>query len=994
MEDTDHTHRPSQQVLDRIVQTFAAEGYSIVIELGNAIPHQDMINLAGSPSSSPEVQAIRNVHFAHRSDPRYFYSIWAHEYNSNPPGSSGNADLPGRIHLVTLGSFPGQVGTMNHQVGTFIHELGHNLGQRHGGADHSNFKPNYVSVMNYHFQLSGIGPILQALGLANSSQGFNDFGYSHGALPPLDESRLDERVGIGLGRAVDWNCDGDSTDVNISKDLQEGSWCGASGGLATITDFDNWGSINDFVQAGPAAFGVAPPQPSEPCINWEQHQALLRGLGAVAESTPPPVLAAAVDPGPGFTIFNDGTSDLLVNSITKVTPASWIGWTPELPFVIPAGESRLVIVTVDFTQAPVGQSTNRLAINSNDPDGDAMIDIVVVNQATTANLIVTQEESAEPASVTCPLSYTILVTNRGPTAATGVIVTNQLPAGALFDAASSSQGSVSQGGLNVVAQLGTIPFGGSATVTVTVTPVAPTSLTNVAVVVAEQVDPDPSNNVVTEITQAFIDTTGPVLVAAVAQPEGNSILVRFSEPVSATALNPDRYTIIDGMTNPVPILALHAGPTPQTVVLEMNLLTRFGPFSITASNVTDCLGNPSPSAGGEVYIGLPAFNFITARSVWKYLDDGSDQGAAWRSLTFNDSAWASGAAELGYGDSDEETEVDFGPDSQLKFVTTYFRKTFVLEDASKLTNASVHLVRDDGAIVYLNGTEVVRSNMPPSSTSATLALNPVDGTNESTFFTSRINSTLLRTGTNVVAVEIHQSGRASSDISFDLALTAGLRVQAVRPTFLQQPESQFALVGDTVAFTVSVVGTPPINYRWRFNGSFVAPGQFETSSLTLTNVQLTNTGMYSLLVSNPATPALFSAQAALSVMADMDADRMGDAWEAFYGFASNEPADAASDADDDGMSNRDEFIAGTNPRDSQSFLKIDAIAPATNGFNLQFTAVSNRSYSVLYRDNAPAGSWLRLTNALGRNTNRIEVVVDPARTNGQRWYRLTSPKTQ
>ena len=60
--------------------------------------------------------------------------------------------------------------------------------------------------MNYFYQLSGIGPSLLAYGFANTASGFDDFSYSHGLLPSLNESSLDESFGIGLGRAVDWNC--------------------------------------------------------------------------------------------------------------------------------------------------------------------------------------------------------------------------------------------------------------------------------------------------------------------------------------------------------------------------------------------------------------------------------------------------------------------------------------------------------------------------------------------------------------------------------------------------------------------------------------------------------------------------------------------------------------------------------------------------------------------------------------------------------------------
>src|SRR5687767_14286806 len=81
-------------------------------------------------------------------------------------------------------------------------------------------------------------------------------------------------------------------------------------------------------------------------------------------------------------------------------------------------------------------------------------------------------------------------------------------------------------------------------------------------------------------------------------------------------------------------------------------------------------------------------------SVWKFLDNGSDQGTAWRTVAFNDSTWASGTAQLGYGDGDESTIVSFGPDAANKYITTYFRRSFNVTDASVYQSAVVRLVRD------------------------------------------------------------------------------------------------------------------------------------------------------------------------------------------------------------------------------------------------------------------------------------------------------------
>lgn len=68
---------------------------------------------------------------------------------------------------------------------------------------------------------------------------------------------------------------------------------------------------------------------------------------------------------------------------------------------------------------------------------------------------------------------------------------------------------------------------------------------------------------------------------------------------------------------------------------------------------------------------------------WKYLDNGTDQGTAWRAVGFNDASWATGAAELGYGDGDEATVVSFGPNAAIKYITTYFRRTFTVTDLTR-----------------------------------------------------------------------------------------------------------------------------------------------------------------------------------------------------------------------------------------------------------------------------------------------------------------------
>lgn len=164
--------------------------------------------------------------------------------------------------------------------------------------------------------------------------------------------------------------------------------------------------------------------------------------------------------------------------------------------------------------------------------------------------------------------------------------------------------------------------------------------------------------------------------------------------------------------------------------------------------------------------------FISTGAVWRYLDDGTDQGTAWRDPGYADTAWASGPAQLGYGDGDEATVVSYGPSSTNKYVTTYFRHSFDVVDPGLYAAVNLRLVRDDGAVIYLNGTEVRRANMPEGPVDyLTLAPNVIGSDDEDDFQNLYFYADALVAGTNVLAVEIHQQSRTSSDISLDLSLT-------------------------------------------------------------------------------------------------------------------------------------------------------------------------------------------------------------------------------
>ena len=164
----------------------------------------------------------------------------------------------------------------------------------------------------------------------------------------------------------------------------------------------------------------------------------------------------------------------------------------------------------------------------------------------------------------------------------------------------------------------------------------------------------------------------------------------------------------------------------------------------------------------ETTTAAPGTNdLVSVGSTWSYLDDGSDQGTAWREVDFDDSAWESGPAQLGFGDGDEATVIASG------HIAYYFRQQITIEDPD-VAGLALSILRDDGAVVYVNGTEVYRTNMPGGTiTYSTLASNAVES-NE--YQELEFESSVLTAGTNVVAVEVHQSSLSSSDVSFDFSL--------------------------------------------------------------------------------------------------------------------------------------------------------------------------------------------------------------------------------
>jgi hypothetical protein len=163
---------------------------------------------------------------------------------------------------------------------------------------------------------------------------------------------------------------------------------------------------------------------------------------------------------------------------------------------------------------------------------------------------------------------------------------------------------------------------------------------------------------------------------------------------------------------------------------------------------------------------------VTNGSRWLYLDDGSDQSNAWRTV-FDDSDWMSGLRRTRLRRFRREPAGNHRHQwrsGQQSIHHHLFSTSCHDQQSRRLHNLIVRLLRDDGGIVYINDHEVFRSNMTnaPIDTYTNLALSASD--DGVGYFSTNVNPSVLLTGENIIAVEIHQTTTNSTDLSFDLQL--------------------------------------------------------------------------------------------------------------------------------------------------------------------------------------------------------------------------------
>jgi len=324
---------------------------------------------------------------------------------------------------------------------------------------------------------------------------------------------------------------------------------------------------------------------------------------------------------------------------------------------------------------------------------------------------------------------------------------------------------------------------------------------------------------------------------------------------------------------------------------------------------------------------------------------------------------------------------------------------------------------DDGSTVSSNATLTLRYPasilQPPANVQVRIRPDPaaVPNTN-ATFGVLAYSTTPLRyqwrfNGTDIPGatssvlvitnVQITNGGNYTCAVTDDLGTTVtapATLIPLVSPVITQGLIAQTVAAGATVTLSVGASGSPPpFGYEWRRGSIVIASNVVHSATnfytFTATNIPFT-TNLYRVIVRNQANLTVnANTSANIITVPDFDQDGIIDAYEQSLGLNTNNAADALGDLDGDRMSNRDEALAGTDPVNPASYLRVDLSAQAGQAL-VQIAAVSNRTYTVQYRGAVAAGPWLRLADVVARSTNFVENILDPSWTSN-RFYRLVLP---
>jgi len=341
------------------------------------------------------------------------------------------------------------------QADVFMHELGHTLGLKHGGDVSVNCKPNYLSIMSYSRQLD-LGGL--AVGFPRSVKIADGdrirlgstLDFSRASLPNLDETSLDERIGIS-------------------------------------------GPTNQRTLFGRNALAYV--SPANGAINWNGGNITSTPISQDVNYIPQTCTADPASPGQTLTGFNDWTNITYNYRNTRIKFDD--GNNPVFEDNVPEFDSTKILDAAFGDSDIDGDGVSNIndncvfmpnpsqADNNSDSVGDACDTLTSALADLSLNIDVLSEQT--PLNI--PFDYQITVSNGGPNSTDGIVVTDQLPSQTTFVSSTPSQGGCSGTSL-IVCNMGTISSGSTATVTIRVAPTVAGRVTNTANV---SIDPTQSS---------------------------------------------------------------------------------------------------------------------------------------------------------------------------------------------------------------------------------------------------------------------------------------------------------------------------------------------------------------------------------------------------------------------------------------------------------------------------------------------------------------------
>ncbi|MDZ4821697.1 MAG: PEP-CTERM sorting domain-containing protein [Planctomycetota bacterium] len=260
-------------------------------------------------------------------------------------------------------------------------------------------------------------------------------------------------------------------------------------------------------------------------------------------------------------------------------------------------------------------------------------------------------------------------------------------------------------------------------------------------------------------------------------PSGNEILVRNQTGTGYMFHRAPGQTVTQALNvGPPPYETFSVHPTSVEPNAEAIAFDAYGNNFYTISEQRGPPGGPfdgpilyhyaRTSNDGPV---IPT-TLVAAASDWKYLDGNAVRSVDWNQPGANDGSWASGSGPFGFGQGNEQTILSFGGNPASKAASYEFRKTFEIDPIMLASELTLKLLVDDGAAVFLNGNEITRFSLGAGAVDNDLALTPVADSLQNTWRTFLIDPNFLLGGTNTLAIEVHTSSLADSDLRFDAQL--------------------------------------------------------------------------------------------------------------------------------------------------------------------------------------------------------------------------------